>query len=93
MSKLDELVRQMRVLGVTRLRMEGDNIAEIELAHESGGGDRIPPSDATNDTDPNYFDVTLAQAEGKCIRCGKVAQDGLVPGHCRPCGKMTASGN
>lgn len=93
MAKLDELVREMRALGVTRLRMEGENIAEIELAQESGGGDRTPPSDATDDVDPNYFDVTLAAAEGKCVRCGKLPQDGLVPGHCRPCGKLAASGN
>ncbi len=91
MSKLDELVREMRTLGVLRLRMDGESIAEIELAEESGGGDR-PPSDATGDRDP-AFDPILAASEGKCIRCGAAKQAGIVPGHCRPCGKLTANGN
>lgn len=92
MSKLEELVATMRKLGVTRLRMEGENVCEVELSPTQESPDLSPPSDGDGDVDPK-FDPTILALEGKCVRCKKLPAEGLVPGHCRKCGKLTANGN
>lgn len=92
MSKLEELVATMRKLGVTRLRMDGESICEVELSPTQESPEPIPPSDGDGDVDPT-FDPAILAAEGRCVRCKKLPAEGLVPGHCRKCGKMTANGN
>lgn len=95
MSELHELVAAMRTLGVVRLRKDDEgNILEVELAPPAEASEPVPPppGDDADDVGP-VFSPTMLATEGKCVRCGKVPAAGLVPGHCRPCGKLTANGN
>lgn len=91
MSKLEELVATMRKLGVTRLRMDGEDICEVELSPTQESPDLSPPSADDGDAGPT-FDPAFLAAEGKCVRCKKLPAEGLVPGHCRKCGKLTVAG-
>ena len=91
MSKLEELVATMRKLGVTRLRMDGESICEVELSPTQESPEPIPPSAGDGDVDPPFTPAMLA-TEGKCVRCKKLPAEGLVPGHCRQCGKLAVAG-
>ena len=99
MSELQELVSMMRGLGVPRLvRNASGKILEVELASSAEPDASYPPSAVGHDVGPNsdepeYTARSLPSGEPACVRCGKAPPAGLVPGHCRACGKIAAHGN
>ena len=99
MLKLRGLVATMQELGVIRLRMDGENILEVELAPPAGADASYPPSATARDVDPTTAEpeehkpVLLPSGKPACVRCKVLPPAGLVPGHCRACGKIAAYGN
>lgn len=95
MPELEELVAQMRRLGVRKYR-QADGL-EIELVTESEASDiHPPPVDGVDPGSPAVNEDLLLQERirnGKCVKCGNAKPEGLVPGHCRPCGKLVIRGN
>jgi len=61
--------------------------------------DGAPLSATARDVDPTTAEpeehkpVLLPSGEPACVRCKVLPPAGLVPGHCRACGKIAAYGN
>src|SRR3972149_3598675 len=84
MLKLRGLVATMQELGVIRLRMDGENILEVELAPPAGADASYPPSARVGRVGPPYGGAGGAKACPSAEReTGLRAMQGAAPGGAR----------